>query len=51
MKIYINDHGHMTNIAINSKSIYLMLLSQKAYDFVTWNEPSGDGALPSLFKS
>ena len=51
MKIYINDRGHMTAMAINCKSIYLILLSQTAYDFVTWHEPSGNGALQSLLKS
>ena len=47
MKIYIDGQGHMTTMAamaINSKN-------QKVYDFETWQEASGIGALQSLYKS
>ena len=56
MKVYINGQGHMTkmaDIAINSKnpekSFFLQNL--KAYDFETWHEASGNGALQCLYKS
>ena len=52
MKVYINGHGHMTKMAamaINSKNLFLQ--NQKAYDFETWHEASGNGALQSLYKS
>ena len=53
--MYINDHGHMTKMvamAINSKNLKNHLLqNQKAYDFETWHEASGNGALQSLYKS
>ena len=48
-KVYINGPGHMTKMAamaINSKN-----LLQKAYDFETWHEALGNGALQSLYKS
>ena len=49
MKVYIIDQGHMTKIAamaINSKTIInLLLQNQRAYDFETWREASGNGAL------
>ena len=56
MKVYINDQGHMTKMAamaINSKKTFNNLLSQnqKTYDFETWHEASGNGALQSLYKS
>ena len=55
MKVYINGQGHMTKmatIAINSKTFKnLFLQNQKAYDFETWYEASGNGALQSLYKS
>ena len=51
MKVYINGHGHMTKMvvmAINSKICKnLFLQNQKAYDFETWHEASGNGALQS----
>ena len=55
MKVYINGHGHMTKMAamaINS-ILFLNLLpqNQKAYDFETWHEASGNGALQSLYRS
>ena len=53
MKVYINGQGHMTKMAtmaINSKTFENLLL-QKAYDFETWYEASGNGALQSLYKS
>ena len=55
MKVYINGQGHMTKMAamaINSKNFKnLLLQNQKAYDFETWHEASGNGALQSLYKS
>ena len=48
MKVYINGHGHMTKMAvraINSKNLFFQ--NQKAYDFETWHEASGNGALQS----
>ena len=51
MKVYINGQGHMTKMAamaINSKN--LLLQNKKAYDFETWHEASGNGALQSLYK-
>ena len=53
MKVYINGQGHMTKMAamaINSKK-NLLLQNQKAYNFETWHEASGRGALQSLYKS
>ena len=47
MKIYIKGQGHMTKMAamgINSKNIFF-LQNQKAYDFETWHEASGNRAL------
>ena len=56
MKVYTNGQGHMTKMAamaINSKNLYKLFLlqNQKAYDFETWHEVSGSGALQSLYKS
>ena len=55
MKVYINGQGHMTKMAamsINSKNLKNFLLqSQKAYEFETWHEASGRGALQSVYKS
>ena len=55
MKVNINSQGHMTKMAamaINSKNLENFLLqNQKAYDFETWHEASGGGALQSLYKS
>ena len=51
MKVCINGPGHMTkmaSMAINSKNL---LKSSSAYDFETWHEASGNGALQSLYKS
>ena len=49
MKIYIKGQGHMTkmaDMAINSKTFKnLFLQNQKAYDFETWHEASGNRAL------
>ena len=55
MKIFMNGHGHMTKMAamaINSKNFYKksFLPEQKAHDFETWHEASGNGALQSLYK-
>ena len=55
MKIYINGQGHMTKMAaisINSKkkNFKNLLQNQKAYDFETWYEASGNGGLQSLCK-
>ena len=52
-KVYINGHGHMTKMttmAINrkKKNFKNLLQNQKAYDFETWHEASGGGALQSL---
>ena len=53
--LYINCPGHMTKMAamaINRKNLKNILLqNQKAYDFETWHEASGRGALQSLYKS
>ena len=53
MKVCINCQGHMTKMttmAINSKTLKnLLLQNQKAYDFETWHEASGNGALQSLY--
>ena len=52
MKVCINGQGHMTKMAamaINSKN--LLLQNQKAYDFETWHEASGNEVLQSLYKS
>ena len=55
MKVCINGQGRMTKMAamaINSKMFKnLLLQNQKAYDFETWYEASGNGALQSLYKS
>ena len=56
MKVYINGQGHMTKMAtmaINrTKNVKNLLLhNQKAYDFETWHEASGGGAIQSLYKS
>ena len=51
-KVYINGQGHMTKMAamaINRKN--LLLQNQKANDFETWFEASGNGAVQSLYKS
>ena len=41
----------MATMAINSKKPLKNLQNQKAYDFETWHEASGNGALQSLYKS
>ena len=54
MKVCVNGQGHMTKMAamaINSKNPSLLLQNQKAYDFETLHEASGNGALQSLYKS
>ena len=54
MKVYINGPGHMTKMAamaIIAKAFKNLLQNQKAYDFETWHEASGHGALQSLYKS
>ena len=55
MKVYINGQGHMTKMAamaIIAKTFKnLFLQNQKAYDFETWHEASGNGALQSVYKS
>ena len=55
MKVNINSQGQMTKMAamsINSKTFKNPLLqNQKAYDFETWHEVSGGGALQSLYIS
>ena len=55
MKVCVNGQGHMTKMAasaINSKNFKnLLLQNQKAYDFKTRHEASGNGALQSLYKS
>ena len=55
MKVCINGQGHMTKMAamaINSKNpLNLPLQNQKAYDFETWHEASGNGAPQSLYNS
>ena len=53
-KVYINGPGHITKmaaIAINSEIFKnLLLQNQKAYDFETLHEVSGQGALQSIYK-
>ena len=54
MKVCINGQGHMTKMAamaIAKTLKNLLLQNQKAYDFETWHEASGNGALQSLYKS
>ena len=53
MKICINGHGHMTKMAAMAikRLKNLLLHNQKAYDFETWYEASGNGALQSFYKS
>ena len=42
----------MAAMAINRKNLKNILLqNQEAYDFETWHEASGRGALQSLYKS
>ena len=53
MKVCINGSGHMTKMAamaINSKNLLknLFLQNQKTYDFETWHEASGNGALQCI---
>ena len=54
-KVCINDPDQMTKMAtmaINSKKpLKIFLQKQKAYDFETWHEASGNGVLQSLYKS
>ena len=53
-KVYINGQGHMTKMAamaINRKTFKNLFQNQKVYDFETWHEASGNGALQSLYKS
>ena len=38
----------MATMAINSKNLKNLLQNQKAYDFETWHEASGRGALQSF---
>ena len=40
----------MAAMAINSKNLFF-LENQKAIDFETWHEASGNGALQSVYKS
>ena len=51
MKVCINGQGNMTKMAamaIKAKFFKnLLLQNQKAYDFETWHEASGNGALQS----
>ena len=54
MKVCINGQGHMTKMAamaIIAKTCKNLLQNQKAYDFETWHEASGNGALQKLYKS
>ena len=51
-KVYKNGPDHMTKMAamaINIKNLFLQ--NHKAYDFETWHEASGKGALHSYYKS
>ena len=53
-KVYINDPGHMTEMA--AMSIYgknlknLLLQNRRSYDFETWHATSGTQVLQSLYK-
>ena len=55
MKVCINGPGHMTKMAamaINSKTFKnLLLQNQKAFDFETWHEASGNEAQQIVYKS
>ena len=54
MKVYTNGLGHVTKMAAMAKiakTFQNLLQYQKAYDFETWHEASGRGALQSLYKS
>ena len=48
MKGCINGQGHMTKMAAFKN---FLPENQKAYEFETWHEASGNGALQSLHKS
>ena len=48
MNVYINSQGQMTVMAKTFKN--LLLQNQKANDFETWHEASGEGALQTLYK-
>ena len=50
-KVYINDEGHMTKLAVMAINSKNLLQNQKAYDFENWHEASGGGAIQSLYKS
>ena len=50
MKVCITGQGHMTKMAtmaINSKTFKNLIQNQKAYDYETNHEASGNGALQS----
>ena len=51
MEVYINDQGHMTKMAAIAKTFKNLLQNQKAHDFETCHEASGNGALQSLYKA
>ena len=56
MKVYINGEGHVTKMAAMAKNSKRKIKSffsrtSKAYNFETWHEASGIGALQSLYKS
>ena len=53
MKVYIcqGQMHKMAAMAINSKtSKNLLLQNRKAYDYETWHDASGNGALQSIHK-
>ena len=55
MKVYINGQGHMTKMAAKALNVInfekkLPFQNQKAYDFETWYEASGNEALKCLYK-
>ena len=53
MKVCINDQGHMTKMVAMAitKTFKNLLQNQKAYDFETCLEASGNGGKQNLYKS
>ena len=45
------SHAKISEFTVAKMFKNLLLQNQKAYDFETWYEASGNGALQSLYKS